>query len=490
MTGLGKSGLVGAKLAATFASTGTPAFFVHAADALHGDAGMVAPGDVLVAISKSGTTPEVERFARMVQAPRRPRDRDDRVRRDVRAVRARRRGHRLGVERECDPNDLAPTASTAVAAVVGDAIAIGLMVAKGFGPDDFHEHHPGGALGARLEGPRVSGTGVVVVGSFMMDLVVRAPRRPEPGETLVGSSFDVFLGGKGCNQAIAAARAGAATAMVGRLGADDFGARFLDRLAADGIDTTGVTVDPDEGTGVGAPLVEDGGENSIVIIPRANHRMSVADVEAASDVIGGAAVLLLQLELPLDVVEAAAKVAQAAATRVLLNPAPASDGAIDAFAGLVDVLVPNEVEAAVLSGIEDDPLRAAAALRDRIGGAVVVTVGDQGAWVIDDGAPQRLAAHPVQAVDTVGAGDAFCGALGARLAAGASLRDAAAYANAAAALSVTRPGAEPSMPRSADIEALLGDCPTSVRRNRRDATESPHRRRDLERFPGLFDGLV
>ncbi|MET0904113.1 MAG: PfkB family carbohydrate kinase [Acidimicrobiales bacterium] len=301
----------------------------------------------------------------------------------------------------------------------------------------------------------MSGTGVVVVGSFMMDLVVRAPRRPQPGETLVGSSFDVFLGGKGCNQAIAAARAGAATAMVGRLGADDFGARFLDQLATDGIDTTGVTVDPHEGTGVGAPLVEDGGENSIVIIPRANHCMSVADVEAASDLIGGAAVLLLQLELPLDVVEAAAKVAQAAATRVLLNPAPASDGAIDAFAGLVDVLVPNEVEAAVLSGI-DDPLRAAAALRDRVGGAVVVTVGDQGAWVVDDGAPQQLAAHPVQAVDTVGAGDAFCGALGARLAAGASLHDAATYANAAAALSVTQPGAEPSMPRSADIEALLG----------------------------------
>lgn len=301
----------------------------------------------------------------------------------------------------------------------------------------------------------MSGTGVVVVGSFMMDLVVRAPRRPQPGETLVGSSFDVFLGGKGCNQAIAAARAGAATAMVGRLGADDFGARFLDQLATDGIDTTGVTVDPHEGTGVGAPLVEDGGENSIVIIPRANHCMSVADVEAASDLIGGAAVLLLQLELPLDVVEAAAKVAQAAATRVLLNPAPASDGAIDAFAGLVDVLVPNEVEAAVLCGI-DDPLRAAAALRDRVGGAVVVTVGDQGAWVVDDGAPQQLAAHPVQAVDTVGAGDAFCGALGARLAAGASLHDAATYANAAAALSVTQPGAEPSMPRSADIEALLG----------------------------------
>jgi arabinose-5-phosphate isomerase len=153
VTGLGKSGLVGAKLAATLASTGTPAFFVHAADALHGDAGMVASGDVLLAISKSGSTPEVERFVRMVQA------------RGIPVIAMTGCGGQsvlceiadafvdIGVERESDPNDLAPTASTAVTAVVGDALAIGLMVAKGFGPDDFHEHHPGGALGARLEGP-------------------------------------------------------------------------------------------------------------------------------------------------------------------------------------------------------------------------------------------------------------------------------------------------------------------------------------------------
>jgi arabinose-5-phosphate isomerase len=152
VTGLGKSGLVGAKLAATLSSTGTPSVFVHAADALHGDAGMVAPGDVLLAISKSGSTPEVERFARMVQARGVP----------VIAMTGCGGGSVLcaladavvdiGVERECDPHDLAPTASTAVTAVVGDALAVALMVAKGFGPADFHEHHPGGALGARLEG--------------------------------------------------------------------------------------------------------------------------------------------------------------------------------------------------------------------------------------------------------------------------------------------------------------------------------------------------
>ncbi len=154
VTGLGKSGLVGAKLAATLASTGTPAFFVHAADALHGDAGMVAEGDVLLAISKSGGTAEVAQFAGMVR------------RRGVPVVAMTGCGGTsalgqqadalvdVGVECEADPHDLAPTTSTAVTAVVGDALAIALMVAKGFGPDEFHEHHPGGALGARLAGPR------------------------------------------------------------------------------------------------------------------------------------------------------------------------------------------------------------------------------------------------------------------------------------------------------------------------------------------------
>ncbi len=294
---------------------------------------------------------------------------------------------------------------------------------------------------------------VAVLGSFMMDLVVRAPRRPAAGETLVGTSFDVYLGGKGCNQAIAAARAGATTAMIGRLGADDFGARFLDCLAVEGIDAGCVTVDQVEGTGVGAPLVEDGGENSIVIIPRANHSISIADIDLAAPAIAGASVLLLQLELPTDVVVAAAARAKAAGTTVVLNPAPAVAD-LSAFAGLVDELIPNEGEAATLTGIVD-PVAAARALRERLGCAVVITVGERGAWVVDGAVPELLPAHAVEAVDTVGAGDAFCGTFGARLAQAASLLDAAVYANAAAALSVMRPGAVPSMPRSADIEAFL-----------------------------------
>ncbi len=301
----------------------------------------------------------------------------------------------------------------------------------------------------------MTGRGVAVLGSFMMDLVVRAPRRPLAGETLVGHGFDVYLGGKGCNQAIASARTGVQTSMIGRLGADDFGARFLEALATEGIDARCVTIDPDEGTGVGAPLVEDSGENSIVIIPRANHRITVGDVDAAGPVIDAAAVLLLQLELPIEVVAAAALRARTAGTLVVLNPAPAPAGGVGAFSGLVDVLVPNEIEAVALSGSAGDPLRAARLLQEQLGCAVVVTVGREGAWLLDGPEPEHVPAHAVEAVDTVGAGDAFCGALGACLADGASLRDAALYANAAAALSVTRPGAEPSMPTAQEVETML-----------------------------------
>jgi ribokinase len=294
---------------------------------------------------------------------------------------------------------------------------------------------------------------VVVAGSFMMDLVVSTPRRPERGETVFGSGFDVFLGGKGANQAIAAARSGASVAMVGRLGADDFGRQFLDCLAREGIDASHVVVDDVEGTGVGAPVVELGGENSIVVIPRANHRVTPHDVRAAAPVLTAADVVLLQLELPIEAVREAARVAADADALVVLNPAPAVDH-LDGFAGLVDVLVPNEGEATRLTG-EEDPATAARALHERFGCAVVVTVGEQGAWVVENGQVEQVPAHAVEAVDTVGAGDAFCGALGARLAGGDRLPDAVRYATAAAAISVTRRGAEPAMPTAADIQTFL-----------------------------------
>jgi ribokinase len=288
----------------------------------------------------------------------------------------------------------------------------------------------------------------------MTDLVVRAPRRPLPGETLVGSSFERFLGGKGFNQAVAAARAGAATTMIGRLGADDYGAAFLDALAADGIDARHVVVDPDGGTGIGLPLVEDSGENSIVIVPRANAGVGAADAAAARDAIAAADVLLLQLELPAESAREAAAIARAAGTYVVLDPAPAVAD-LSAFAGLVDLLVPNEGEAATASGVDGDPAAQAAALAAALGCAVVVTLGAEGVLVLDGAGPERVAGHAVDVVDSVGAGDTFCGVLGARLALGDDLGAAVVRANAAAALCVTRAGAEPSIPTVAAVDALL-----------------------------------
>jgi ribokinase len=296
---------------------------------------------------------------------------------------------------------------------------------------------------------------VVVVGSFMMDLVVSAPRRPAPGETVVGTGFERFLGGKGCNQAVAAARAGASVAMVGRVGDDDYGREFCELLLAEGVDTTHVVVDVENGTGVATPLVEPSGENSIVIVPRANAGVGRADIDAARSALGWAKVVLLQLELPLASAVAAAGWAKEQGALVVLNPAPAV-GDLSDLAGLVDVLVPNEGEAAALTGIEDDPLAAAKVLREQLGGAVVVTLGEQGSLVLPaDGAHELVPSYPVEAVDTVGAGDAYCGALGARLAAGDDLLTAARWASAAGALAVTEPGAEPSLPTAADVEALL-----------------------------------
>jgi ribokinase len=310
---------------------------------------------------------------------------------------------------------------------------------------------------------------VCVVGSFMMDLAACAPRRPAAGETVLGTRFDMFLGGKGFNQAVAAARRGAPTSMVGRLGDDDFGARFQAALEREGIDRTFVGLDAVAGTGVGLPLVEPSGENSIVIVPQANHAIDEAAIEAARSVIEQASVVLLQLELPLPATLAAARIADRSGATVILNPAPAPSSGADLapFAGLVDVLVPNEVEAAQLLGIEADHAHHAEhadgdgagtieALARRYACDVVLTLGDQGALVLDRrGRTEHLPAHAVDVVDSVGAGDAFCGVLGAALARGIPLAEAAVEANAAAALAVTALGAEPSLPTAVALDAFL-----------------------------------
>lgn len=291
----------------------------------------------------------------------------------------------------------------------------------------------------------------------MMDLVVRAPRRPATGETLVGTSFETSLGGKGFNQAVAAARMGADAAMIGTLGSDDFGQLFVRELAEQGIDSTHVHVSHKAGTGVGLPLIDDSGNNSIVVVPLANLLLTPERVQDAAGVIEGCDVLLLQLEIPLDAAIQAARTAREAGVQVVLNPAPAVHD-LEGFAGLVDYVVPNEVEAHALTSVSpSDDLRSATRhlLRLTAATAVVMTLGSQGAAVATKDDMEVLQAYDVPCIDTVGAGDAFCGALAASLAQGLDLWSAARIGNAAGARAVGRAGGFAAMPSRDDVESLL-----------------------------------
>ncbi len=295
---------------------------------------------------------------------------------------------------------------------------------------------------------------VAVVGSCNIDLVARVPRQPLRGETLTGTTFGTYLGGKGLNQAVAARRMGADVALIGRVGADDFGTRILEALRDEGIDTTFIEADRQEPTGTAVILVEESGENSIVVIPGANGVLTPADIDRAADVIRSATVLLLQLEVPLTTTLHAAQLARAADTTVILTPAPAQRLPPALFAA-TDVLVPNAIEVAQVLDTIASPTEAAHALLGQGCRAVVVTLGAQGALLVTPDAEQSIAAFPVQAVDTVGAGDAFAGALAASLAQGHDLTTALRYASAAGALAVTQAGAMPSLPTRPLVEQVL-----------------------------------
>lgn len=296
---------------------------------------------------------------------------------------------------------------------------------------------------------------VCVVGSFMMDLVARAPRRPHPGETLAGRSFTTYLGGKGFNQAVAARQYGVDVSFIGMLGTDAFGQEFIAGLDAHGIEHSHVMRHPDIGTGVGLPVVEDSGQNSIIIVPRANLAITPADLDAARSVIAASDVLAVQLELPLDVVTRAAEIAHSAGTTVVLNPAPFQDLPPELLE-LVNILVPNEVEAQAFTGAADSsPDALVTAMRENWDRPAVLTLGARGVAVLEDGNATHIAALPLQPVDTVGAGDTFCGVLCAALAEDLTLLDAARVANAASSIAVTRPGGSTSAPSREDIHAEM-----------------------------------
>lgn len=306
---------------------------------------------------------------------------------------------------------------------------------------------------------------VAVVGSFMYDLMVDTPRQPRIGETLRGISFRQSVGGKGFNQAMAAAATNADAIMVGRLGDDSFGAEFRSAMHAAAIDDSHVKVSttPGSGTGVGMPSVFPDGNNAIIIIPRANLEVSVEDVDDAAREITSADVLLLQLEIPVDSVVRAAEIAHEAGTKVILNPAPQRDLPPKTWE-FVDLFVPNEgellafAESMGILGGSEDILDVAQRFADQVSVVVIVTLGDNGAAICDpNGTPRHVSGYRVKAVDSVGAGDTFCGALSAALSARMEIDEAIDFANAAAALSVTKRGSGTSAPAKTDVIQFMND---------------------------------
>lgn len=298
---------------------------------------------------------------------------------------------------------------------------------------------------------------VVVFGSVNMDLVARVSRFVRPGETIIGEGFTTVPGGKGANQAVAAARLGAGVRMVGRVGQDAFGQALLSALRGQGVDTGGVAVVPGS-SGVAVIEVEAGGENRIVVIPGANGTLGAADLARLDAALDGAGVLLLQLEVPLPAVLAAARLAHARGVRVMLDPAPARDLPAELYA-LTDVMTPNESETAVLVGFpvqsEEDVEKAARELLSRGVREVLIKRGSRGAFWMNGKMAQAFPAFPVEALDTVAAGDAFNGGLAAALGEGRRMAEAIRWASATGALAVTRPGAQSSLPSRAEVLALL-----------------------------------
>lgn len=296
---------------------------------------------------------------------------------------------------------------------------------------------------------------ILVLGSVNVDLVLRAPRLPRPGETVLGGEFFQAAGGKGANQAVAAVRAGASVAFLAAVGNDEHGRQSLAACLREGIDCRYVRTIDEAATGTALILVDHAGENMIGVASGANLLLSPADVDAIPDeVFARLDLFLTNLETPLATVVRGIERARSAGARTLLNPAPATrEVAVRRILELVDVITPNQSEAAMLSGAES-PEKAAEFLLTQGARNVIVTLGAEGCLVAGE-TTARIAGIPVNAVDATAAGDAFNGALAVAFAEGLPLQEAAAWANRAAALSVGKAGAQPSLPRREEIDAAL-----------------------------------
>lgn len=298
-------------------------------------------------------------------------------------------------------------------------------------------------------------TDILVVGSLNADLVVKSPRFPQPGETISGEDLQIIPGGKGANQAVAAARQGVKTAMIGRVGSDSFAPFLVDNLKANQVDTSHIQVDS-SATGTAIIVVDSNGQNSIVLSPGANGNVSPADVDSAS--FSDFGLLLLQLEIPTPTVLHAAQQARTHGLTVILNPAPAKPLPAELISA-VDILIPNESELSLLTGLPvndaDSVERAAKEILKQGVKTVIVTLGSKGALLVTNTQTTQVDTFKVNVVDTTAAGDAFIGGFASAMLSGRSLADSVRYGCACGALAATKFGAQPSLPTKDEVEAFL-----------------------------------
>ncbi|NOR75687.1 MAG: ribokinase [Draconibacterium sp.] len=297
---------------------------------------------------------------------------------------------------------------------------------------------------------------IVVIGSSNTDMVITSAKMPLPGETVMGNEFDIIAGGKGANQAVAAARAGGDVSFIAKVGNDDFGKKAIEGYDKDNIDTKNIFIDKEKSTGVAVIIVDETtAQNSIIVAPGSNANLSVNDIQKVKQVISEADILLVQLEIPIKTVQVALQIARENGVKTILNPAPAQQLSNELL-NLVDIITPNETETKLLIGIDptnDNDIRdAASKLLKKVKEAVLITLGSKGVYYLSNNGDEAFVpAIKVDAVDTTAAGDVFNGYFATGLATGKSFEEAIGFANKAAAFSVTQKGAQPSIPKKSDL---------------------------------------